>query len=164
MMHLVVISYDLSAYHHLHPEDRDNGKYIQKNLPHDTYKVFVDISLKGLNYSVKPIDLTIGEPEKDLDENELVTDTDFTKTINGYTVELIIEEIEINKEVTFNFDIKNGNPESYLSALGHVLYQMNREKGLFTFIHMLKMKQSLLRNLKNQDCIKCGQSLNLVIE
>src|SRR5690625_1951234 len=134
MMHLVVISSDLSAYHHLHPEDRGNGKYIQKiNLPHDTYKVFVDISLKGLNYSVKPIDLTIGEPEKDLDENELVTDTDFTKTINGYTVELITEEIEINKEVTFNFDIKNGKPEPYLGALGYVV--ISDESGE-RFIHV----------------------------
>ncbi|MFD2132218.1 hypothetical protein ACFSKI_13470 [Pseudogracilibacillus auburnensis] len=86
MMHLVVISSDLSAYHHLHPEDRGNGKYAQKiKLPHDTYKVFVDINPKGLNYSVKPIDLTIGEPKKDLGENELVADTDFTKKMNNET-------------------------------------------------------------------------------
>ncbi len=122
IMHLVVISSDLNAYHHLHPEDRGKGKYAQKiNLRHDTYKVFVDINPKGLNYLVKSIDLTIGEPKKVLGENELVVDTDFTKTINGYTVELITEEIEVSKEVTFNFDIKNGKPEPYLGALGHVV-------------------------------------------
>jgi len=122
VMHLIVISSDLQDYHHLHPEKRSKSKYASKiNLPDAHYKVFVDIAPKDLNYTVEPITLSIGETQKDSTKNKLVADSDFTKTINGQTVELITEKIEVDKEVTFRFDVKDVTPEPYLGALGHVV-------------------------------------------
>src|SRR5699024_4115315 len=122
IMHLIVMSSDLNDYHHLHPEDKGDGKYSQNiDLPEGNYKVFVDINPKGLDYSIEPIHFSIGHANKDSSKNKLISDTNFTKTINGQTVELITDTIEVNKEVTFHFDVKDATPDPYLGALGHVV-------------------------------------------
>src|SRR5699024_12859478 len=44
MMHLIVMSSDLDDYHHLHPEDKEYGKYIIKiDLHVGDYQVLVII-------------------------------------------------------------------------------------------------------------------------
>lgn len=122
IMHLIVMSADLNDYYHLHPEKKDNGKYVQKiDLSTNTYKVFVDINPKDMNYVVEPVDLTVGETDQGSMKNELIADTDYTKTIKGQTVELATDSLEVNKEVTFSFDVKGAKPEPYLGALGHVV-------------------------------------------
>ncbi len=122
IMHLIVMSADLNDYYHLHPEKKDNGKYVQKiDLPTNNYKVFVDINPKDMNYVVEPVDLTVGETDQGSMKNELIADTDYTKTIKGQTVELTTDSLEVNKEVTFSFDGKDAKPEPYLGALGHVV-------------------------------------------
>lgn len=133
-MHLIVISSDLRNYHHLHPEEKGDGKYSQViNLTDGDYKVFVDISPKDLDYTVIPIEMNIGKTNKTSIDNKLVADTNLTKTINGQTVELITGKVEIDKEVTFVFDVKKVKPELYLGALGHVV--MTDESG-DKFIHV----------------------------
>ncbi len=134
IMHLIVMSADLSDYHHLHPEAKGDGVFIQKiHLPNGTYKVFIDISPEGLDYLVEPIQISVGGSHTDAQENNLIADTNFTKTINGQTVELTANPIEANKEITFTFDVKDAKPEPYLGALGHVV--ITDEKGE-KFIHV----------------------------
>lgn len=133
-MHLVVMSADLKEYYHLHPEIKGNGKYVQQiELADGNYKVFVDINPQGLNYTVKPIDITVGKAHEDSAKNKLIADTNFTKMIDGQTVELIADSIEVNSEITFNFDVKDATPEPYLGALGHVVMT---DEGGEAFIHV----------------------------
>jgi hypothetical protein len=121
-MHFIVVSSDLKEYHHLHPEKKGKGIYQTKvSLAENSYKVFVDIKPKGLQYSIKPIELHVGEKHHDHGDNDLIIDKDFVKTINGQTVELTTRSFEINKELTLNFDVKDVKPEPYLGALGHVV-------------------------------------------
>ncbi|MEC2074507.1 hypothetical protein [Metabacillus fastidiosus] len=121
-MHFIVVSSDLKDYYHLHPEKKGEGVYQTKvSLAGNSYKAFVDIKPKGLQYSVKPIEFHVGEGHHEHDDNSLVADTDFTKTINGQTVELTTQRFEVNKEITFNFDVKDTKPDPYLGALGHVV-------------------------------------------
>ncbi|QQZ10401.1 hypothetical protein [Heyndrickxia vini] len=121
-MHLIVVSSDLEEYHHVHPEQKGEGIYKQKiNLANNSYKVIVDITPKGLQYSAKPIELHVGESHYDQHDNHLVADKNFTKTINGQTVELTTQSFEVNKEITLNFDVKDAKPDPYLGALGHVV-------------------------------------------
>lgn len=133
-MHLIVVSSDLKEYYHLHPEQKGEGIYQTKaSLADHSYKVFVDINPKGLQYSVKPIELHVGEAQHEHSDNDLAADTDFTKTINGQTIELTPQSFEVNKEITLNFDLKDAKPEQYLGALGHVvILDENGEK----FIHV----------------------------
>lgn len=143
IMHLIVISSDLSDYHHLHPEDKGDGKYGQRiDLSNGNYKVFVDINPKDLDYLVKPIHISIGSTHKDSFKNKLVADTNFTKTTNGQTVELITDTMEVIKEVTFNFDVKDATPEPYLGALGHVV--ITDEIGeKFIHVHPMSEKETV---------------------
>ncbi|UQX52905.1 hypothetical protein M5V91_18470 [Cytobacillus pseudoceanisediminis] len=121
-MHFIVVGSDLQEYHHLHPEKMGDGIYKQKvSLEGNSYKAFVDIKPKGLQYSVMPIEFHAGEAHHEHGNNDLAADTDFTKTINGKTVELTAESFEISKEVTLNFDLKDAKPEPHLGALGHVV-------------------------------------------
>jgi len=121
-MHLIVVSSDLQEYHHVHPVQVGEGIYQQKiDLTNNSYKVIVDINPKGLHYSVKPIALLVGETQHEHADHRLVVDTDFTKTINGHTVELTTQSFEANKEVMLNFEVKDVQPDPYLGALGHVV-------------------------------------------
>jgi len=61
-------------------------------------------------------------------KNKLIAGTNFTKTINGQTIKLITDMMKINKEVTFNFDVKDATPEPYLDTLGHVMITDKKEK------------------------------------
>lgn len=134
LMHLIVVSSDLKEYHHLHPEEKNKSVYSQKfDLPDNSYKVFVDIKPKDLNYAVEPIQLHVGKTHKEQHANDLVIDTDYTKTINNQAIELTTREFEVNKEIKLNFDVKNNKPEPYLGALGHVV--ILDEKGE-EFIHV----------------------------
>src|SRR5699024_653499 len=115
IMHLVVMSADLRDYHHLHPEVKRQEKYIKKiYLTESKYEFFIDLYPKVLYYSLKPIHLNVCHINEDSSKSKLIADTNFTKTINGQTVELITDTIEVNKEVTLNFDVKDATPEPYL--------------------------------------------------
>ncbi|WP_338787217.1 hypothetical protein [Metabacillus sp. FJAT-53654] len=121
-MHFIVVSSDLKEYHHIHPEKTGDGIYKQKvSLTGHSYKAFVDIKPKGLQYSVKSIEFHVGETNHEHGDNDLVADTEFTKTINGQTVELITDSLEVNKKITLKFDVKDATPEPHLGALGHVV-------------------------------------------
>jgi flagellar basal body-associated protein FliL len=134
-MHLIVVSSDLKEYHHLHPEKKGEGTYqVKVHLEDNSFKAFVDINPKGLQYAVRPIELQVGETHHVNGGNELVPDTDFTKTINGEAVELTTRSFEVNKEVTLNFDVKGGKPEKYLGALGHVVI-LDEDGGKFIHVH-----------------------------
>ncbi|MCI2256474.1 hypothetical protein L2D08_19220 [Domibacillus sp. PGB-M46] len=133
-MHLIVVSSDLQEYHHLHPEKKSAGVYQTKvNLADNSYKVFVDIKPKGLNYSVEPIELHVGNIPNEHGGNDLVADMEFTKTINGQTVDLTTRSFEVNKEITLNFNVKDAKPDRYLGALGHVVIL---DEGGEKYIHV----------------------------
>src|SRR5699024_4977486 len=56
-----------------------------------------------------------------------LSDGKYKVFVDGQTIKLITDMMKINKEVTFNFDVKDATPESYLDALGHVM--ITDEKG-----------------------------------
>lgn len=150
LMHLIVVSSDLKEYHHLHPEEKNKGVYTQKfNLPDNSYKVFVDIKPKDLNYSVEPVQLYVGETHKEQRENKLVVDTDFTKTINNQVVELTTREFEVNKEIQLNFDVKNTTPEPYLGALGHVVI-LDEDGEKFIHVHPVSNDKTVFETKFNK--------------
>jgi hypothetical protein len=134
MMHVIIVSDDLKDYSHVHPEEKGNGIYTVKyDLPENSYKTFVDIKPKNLEYQVSPIALHVGNGHDEPEENSLKADTNLTKTINEKTVQLTTTELVLNKDVTLSFDTKGITPEPYLGALGHVV--ILDEKGE-KFVHV----------------------------
>lgn len=150
IMHLIIMSSDLEDYYHLHPVDKGKGIFEQKmDLPKGKYKVFVDIDPEGLEYVVKPIHLHVGPQNGDTQNNTLIVDTNFTKTIQGQTVELITDTIKVNKEVVLTFDVKNADPEPYLGALGHVV--ITDEMGeKFIHVHPTSEDKTVFMTIFNE--------------
>src|SRR5699024_766674 len=136
-------SSDLNDYYHLHPEAEGDGEFVQKiDLSDGGYKVFVDISPENLNYAVKPIEIIVGDKNEDTKKNELVADTNLTKTVKGQTVELKLNPNEVDIEITFNFEVKDATREPYLGALGHVV--ITDEAGeKFIHVHPLSENETV---------------------
>ncbi|WP_134700726.1 hypothetical protein [Ammoniphilus sp. YIM 78166] len=121
-MHFILVSSDLKEYYHLHPAEKNHGVFTQEiHLPDDSYKVFVDIKPKGLQYRPEPIDLHVGQGHPEHHDHNLNVDTELTKTIHGQTVELTTPSFEANQKTILHFDLKEAKPEPYLGALGHVV-------------------------------------------
>lgn len=120
-LHFILVSDDLQNYYHLHPNPVNNGEFTLKTtLPAGSYKSFIDMKPKNLSYHVEPIPLQIGK-EQQANKPSLVPDTSFTKTMEGKTVTLQPATFPKNKEIVLHFRFKEGIPEPYLGALGHVV-------------------------------------------
>lgn len=135
VMHLIVVSADLEDYYHLHPADQGNGVFTQEaDLKDNLYKVFVDISPKDVAYQVSPVELHVGERTALHEGNQLQADTLMEKTINDKTVELRIDSLAANHPTTLTFVSKDGTPDPYLGALGHVVI-LDEEGEQFIHVH-----------------------------
>lgn len=150
LMHVIVVRSDLRKYYHFHPKKENDGVYSQKlNLADNSYKVFVDIKPKGLHYSVEPIELQVGETNREHRDNSLVADTDFTKTINGQRVELTTRSFKIDKEIALNFDVKDAKPEPYLGASGHVVI-LDEDGERFIHVHPVSEDKTVFETQFNK--------------
>lgn len=144
-MHLIVVSSDLMEYYHVHPTDKGAGVFEQNlSLKDNSYKAFVDIKPKGLNYEVKPNEIHVGEKHSAHGENQLVVDKEFTKTVNNKQVELKIDSLVSKQPTTLSFDIKNGTPEPYLGALGHVVI-LDKAAENFIHVHPASDKETIFK-------------------
>ncbi|WP_227396110.1 hypothetical protein [Jeotgalibacillus aurantiacus] len=134
-LHLIVVKNDLSEYRHLHPVSKENGVFEQVyELPDGMYKVFVDIKPKGLAYQVKPVELHVGEHQNHSAENDLSVDTEFEKTVDGRTVALSVNSLKVNEPTVFTYTSKDGKPDPYLGALGHVVI-LDEDAEEFIHVH-----------------------------
>ncbi len=128
MMHLMVISKDLSYFNHIHPEYKGNGVFeIANDFPAGgEYKLIADFKPSGGDSMTKMEWVRIkGESAKPV---PVVPDASLDKTVEGKRVKLTIDELAANKEVTLKFSItdeKTNRPitdlEPYLGAIGHVV-------------------------------------------
>ncbi|RXZ02174.1 hypothetical protein [Fictibacillus sp. S7] len=122
LMHLIIVNEDLKEYYHIHPEKKDDGVFTVKHkLSDGNYKAFVDIKPTGKKYMVEPILFKVGEGDGHGSHEPLKPDTNFTKTVNNYTVTMNPQTFKPNEEIILEYDLKDGKPEPYLGALGHVV-------------------------------------------
>lgn len=137
MMHIIVVSPDLNEYYHIHPVQRNESIFEKKmTLRGPTYKAFIDIKPKRKAYMIEPIPFEVDSSiHVHHNENQffLQVDHQLTKEINGRKVELIHDPFQIEKDIKLTFDIKNGTPDPYLGALGHVVII---DENVQEFIHV----------------------------
>ncbi len=139
-IHVIVVSYDLSSYQHIHPEFNADGSYSVKTTMRNggKYVVFADYMPTGGKHMVERFEITAAGLEKEakkyLKEN-LVSNT------NGYTVTLIPSggqfKTKSTNHITGNVS-KNGKEinandlENIMGAKGHlILISENTQK----FVH-----------------------------
>lgn len=127
LMHLIVVSKDLSHFDHIHPEYKGDGKFIiSPNFPSGgEYKLFADFVPKGESKIVKSFAVNVEGQSK---TTALVEDKVLTKVVDGKEVTLTFDQLQTNKELTMIFSIKDAitkkpitNLQPYLGAVGHVV-------------------------------------------
>lgn len=128
LLHLMVISKDLSYFNHIHPEYKGNGVFeIENDFPAGgEYRLIADFKPSGGDAMTKMEWVRIeGESAKPI---PVVPDARLDKTVEGKQVKLAIDQLAANKELTLTFSIrdeKTGQPitdlQPYLGAIGHVV-------------------------------------------
>lgn len=144
LLHLIIVSEDLDEYFHLHPPQKDDQTFEQEIiLTGSSYKAFVDINPKRKNYSIEPIPVPINKTIPTYRDNDtsLKLDEQGTKEIKGKIVELQLDSFEAGKDTILNFDIKNGTPQPYLGALGHVV-MIDEKVENFIHVHPISEKST----------------------
>ncbi|MFV2047461.1 F510_1955 family glycosylhydrolase [Metabacillus sp. YM-086] len=128
LMHLIIVSEDLSIFQHLHPQFNGNGMFkVSTNFPKGgRYKLIADVVPSGQETSTvtKWIDID-GKSKKEA----VIVDESLTKVIDGRRISLSFGgQIQSNKDMTMTFtlqDDKTGESindlKPYLGAIGHVV-------------------------------------------
>ncbi|PYI50839.1 hypothetical protein [Paenibacillus flagellatus] len=128
MMHLIVISKDLSYFDHIHPEYKGNGRFdIDTRFPAGgEYKLYADYVPKGGSTVTKSEWIRV---EGNAAASVPVTpDANLVKAVDGKEVKLSIDGLAAGKDASLTFHIadeKTKQPitdlQPYLGAVGHVV-------------------------------------------
>ncbi len=126
LIHLLVVSDDLSFFDHVHPEKlTDGGFKLNYKFPAGgVYKLYADFTPENSAQIVNVFDVPVGG-EKSA-KMPLVADKEFTKTVDGLTFTMKAgEDLKAAKGITLNFFVKDANGktvtdlEPYLGAMAH---------------------------------------------
>jgi hypothetical protein len=128
LLHLMVISKDLSYFNHIHPEYKGKGVFeIKNDFPAGgEYRLIADFKPSGGDSMTKMEWVQIeGEPGT---PRAVVPDATLDKVFQGKRVKLLVNELAANKELTLKFtltDDKTDQPitdlQPYLGSIGHVV-------------------------------------------
>lgn len=148
LMHLIIVSKDLSYFSHIHPEWDGKGAFtVGSTFPHGgEYKMFADFVPKGGSGT------TLSEwvrVEGETKPQERVTaDVKLVKTVDGKEVTLAISSTKAREEATLTFTVKDektkagiGNLEQYLGAVGHVVI-LSEDAEQYLHVHPIDEKAS----------------------
>lgn len=128
MMHLIVVSKDLSYFSHIHPEYKGKGLFtVSTQFPAGgDYNLFADFVPSGKEKSVLSHALTVqGDAATPV---ALEPDGKLIKTVNGSEVALTIDGLKAGAELDLTYAFKDAatkapirNLQPYLGAVGHVV-------------------------------------------
>jgi len=146
LMHLIVVSKDLSYFNHIHPDYSANGKFaIKTSFPNGgEYKAFSDFVPKG-GKSTTLSEWVKVEGEAKAQE-PIEADTELVKVIDGKEVELTLSSMKAKDEVTLAFNIVDAQTkkeisdlEQYLGAVGHVVI-LSEDAEQYLHVHPVDEK------------------------
>jgi hypothetical protein len=144
LLHLIVISKDLSYFNHIHPEYKGNGVFETVNVfpAGGEYRLIADFKPTGGDFMTKMAWVKLGgEPATPV---PIVPDANWVKTVEGNRVRLSIDRLGANEETTLTFSVtdeKTGQPatdlQPYLGAIGHVVI-LSEDGEQYVHVHAVK--------------------------
>lgn len=138
LLHLIVVSDDLTEFLHVHPDYQGDGLFVldEAVLPRSAqYKLFADFTPTGTTQQVVKVELATTDAEAATAE---LSPSAQTVTVEPLTVQLNLpENLKAGEEVTLGFHItENGEPvntlDEYLGAAGHVVII---DQSVQTYLH-----------------------------
>jgi hypothetical protein len=146
LMHLIIVSEDLSYFEHIHPNYKGEGLFTaQLNFPFSgKFKLISEFSPKG--YSDK-IEKYLVSVDGDNHQNVVLQkDDSFIKIIDGKEVTLSFKspEVKANTDVSLTFTLKDAlskkeinNLQPYLGTTGHLVV-INPSTDYYTHEHSME--------------------------
>ncbi|MGG0175719.1 hypothetical protein [Gottfriedia acidiceleris] len=148
LMHLIIVSKDLSFFDHLHPQYKGKGLFtVIPNFPNGgEYKLFADFIPKGSDKNVKSNLVKVsGQPAGPV---SLIPDKVLTKVIDGKEVTLKFDKLTTDNEVKMTYTIKDAKTKKdindlqpYLGAVGHVV-AISGDTNTYLHVHPMNEKSS----------------------
>jgi hypothetical protein len=141
LLHLMIISKDLSYFHHVHPEYKGNGVFeIANKFPSGgEYRLIADFQPSGGDSMTKMEWVRI--PGTRTQAVPVVPDDRLEHIVNGIRIQLSTDGLAANKEVTLKFsmtDEKTNQPitdlQPYLGSIGHVVV-LSKDGQRYLHIH-----------------------------
>lgn len=145
LMHLILVSEDLSYFDHIHPDYQGDGKFtVKSNFPNGgKYKFYADFVPEDSSKVVKSEVVQVEGSKKTaipLKEEKL------TKVVDGKEVTLSFDHLMAGMELELNFhltDAKTKKPISdlqpYLGAVGHVVI-ISEDTNSYLHVHPMEEK------------------------
>jgi len=146
LMHLIVVSKDLSFFEHLHPRYKGEGLFtVSTNFPTGgEYKLFADFVPKESSKIVKTKSIEVSG--KKAEPSSLVEDKVLTKIVDGKEVTLTFDQLMMNQEIKMTFSMKDAKSKEaisdlqpYLGAIGHVVVISGDTE---TYLHVHPMNET----------------------
>ncbi|MCR8634727.1 hypothetical protein [Paenibacillus radicis (ex Xue et al. 2023)] len=148
LMHLIVVSQDLSFFNHIHPDYQGNGKFtVKTRFPAGgKFKVFADFIPAGGSNSTKSEWVQVkGQEAAPI---EVKPDSSLIKQVGDKEIELKLSGTKAKEEVTLTFNIRDAatkkgisNLQPYLGAVGHVVI-LSRDAEQYLHVHPVDEKAS----------------------
>jgi hypothetical protein len=129
LLHLIVVSENLTEFLHLHPDYQEKGVFVLENmmLPKEAnYILFADFTPAGENQQVARLEFSIANAQPN--EAQLtISEHDVTASLLNFQLDLP-DPLKTNEETAIRFqvmDAANGEPvnglDEYLGAAGHLV-------------------------------------------
>jgi hypothetical protein len=143
LMHLIVVSDDLSSFEHIHPTYQKDGRFdIAFTFPvGGGYRLYADYKPKGSEATSKSSQVTLAGTAPAL--QPIVPDGNLTRSVPGVSASLSHDPLVAGKPVSLTFrlhDASTNKPitdlQSYLGAVGHVVI-ISRDGEEYLHVHPL---------------------------
>ncbi|SDN20636.1 hypothetical protein SAMN04487897_102136 [Paenibacillus sp. yr247] len=148
MMHLIIVSKDLSYFDHLHPEYVGEGRFeIKTKFPAGGYyQLIADFTPQGMGETVQTHWVTINGQEKK--KETLQPDPYLTKRVGDKEVTLSFDHLMAGMGLDMIFTIKSAETkmpitdlQPYLGSLGHVI-AISEDAKEYVHVHPNDTKDS----------------------
>ncbi|MED4585785.1 hypothetical protein [Brevibacillus choshinensis] len=146
LLHLIMVSDDLSSFSHIHPEFKGDGKFaVQTSFPSGgKYKMFADF--KPVGGSGTTLSEWMNVEGTAAARTAITPDAMLVKDVDGKEIELSLSNAKANEEVTLTYEIRDGitkkgiqDLEPYLGAVGHVVI-LSADAEQYLHVHPLDEK------------------------
>lgn len=144
LLHLIVVSKDLSYFNHIHPEYKGEGEFVITNTfpSGGDYKLIADFVPTGGHKTTQTKWITIEGPVQPA--VPLNADEGHTKVVSGVEVTLLNDHPEAGSDFELNFQLADADRkepitdlEPYLGAVGHVVI-LSEDTNEYLHVHPLE--------------------------
>lgn len=144
LLHLIIISKDLSYFNHVHPEYKGDGLFeIKNDFPAGgDYRLVADFNPTD-GGSMTKMEWVQVDGEK-VDPVPVTVDESLEDTVDGKRVALLIDSLEANKELSLKFTLSDETTnqpitdlEPYLGSIGHVVV-LSEDGENYLHVHALE--------------------------